>query len=46
VYRGLLTIINNEEVIDSVNENAALALGRLSAAPNRWPHVWATPMSF
>jgi hypothetical protein len=29
-----------------VNENAALALGRLSAAPNRWPHVWATPMSF
>jgi transportin-1 len=29
LYQGLLTIVNNEEVIDSVNENAALALGRL-----------------
>ncbi|KAJ5551827.1 Armadillo-like helical [Penicillium sp. DV-2018c] len=29
LYRGLLNIIINEEVIDSVNENAALALGRL-----------------
>lgn len=29
LYHGLLVIINNEEVIDSVNENAAMALGRL-----------------
>jgi hypothetical protein len=29
LYQGLLTIISNEEVIDSVNENAALTLGRL-----------------
>ncbi|KAL2220641.1 putative importin beta-2 subunit [Thermoascus aurantiacus ATCC 26904] len=29
LYQGLLTIVSNEEVIDSVNENAALALGRL-----------------
>lgn len=29
LYHGLLTIINNEEIIDSVNENAAMALGRL-----------------
>jgi hypothetical protein len=28
-------IISNEEVIDSVNENAALAIG--IGAPNRWP---------
>ncbi|KAJ5997852.1 hypothetical protein N7522_009512 [Penicillium canescens] len=29
LYHSLLTIINNEEIIDSVNENAAMALGRL-----------------
>jgi hypothetical protein len=29
LYQGLSTIINNEEIIDSVNENAAMALGRL-----------------
>ncbi|EAW07241.1 putative importin beta-2 subunit [Aspergillus clavatus NRRL 1] len=29
LYRGLFVIINNEEIIDSVNENAAMALGRL-----------------
>ena len=29
LYQGLCIIINNEEVIDSVNENAAMALGRL-----------------
>jgi hypothetical protein len=29
LYNGLLAIINNEEIIDSVNENAAMALGRL-----------------
>ena len=46
LYQGLLTIVSNE-VIDLVNENAALALGWASAAPNRWPRVWAnTPISF
>ncbi|PYH45733.1 putative importin beta-2 subunit [Aspergillus saccharolyticus JOP 1030-1] len=29
LYQGLYIIINNEEIIDSVNENAAMALGRL-----------------
>ncbi|KAA8651479.1 hypothetical protein EYZ11_004548 [Aspergillus tanneri] len=29
LYHGLLIILNNEEIIDSVNENAAMALGRL-----------------
>ncbi|PYH88293.1 ARM repeat-containing protein [Aspergillus ellipticus CBS 707.79] len=29
LYHGLYVIINNEEIIDSVNENAAMALGRL-----------------
>ncbi|KAL4970331.1 putative importin beta-2 subunit [Aspergillus stella-maris] len=29
LYQGLLSILNNEEIIDSVNENAAMALGRL-----------------
>ena len=29
LYHGLYIIINNEEVSDSVNENAAMALGRL-----------------
>jgi hypothetical protein len=29
LYQGLLTIISNEEVIDSVNENTALALSCL-----------------
>ncbi|OOF95532.1 hypothetical protein ASPCADRAFT_208010 [Aspergillus carbonarius ITEM 5010] len=29
LYQGLCIIINNEEIIDSVNENAAMALGRL-----------------
>ena len=29
LYQGLYSIITNEEVIDSVNENAAMALGRL-----------------
>ncbi|KAJ5091286.1 armadillo-type protein [Penicillium alfredii] len=35
LYHGLLVIINNEEVIDSVNENAAMAMGRLGlCCPN------------
>ncbi|KAJ5642117.1 hypothetical protein N7490_006117 [Penicillium lividum] len=29
LYFGLMGIMNNEEIIDSVNENAAMALGRL-----------------
>lgn len=29
LYQGLFSIITNEEIIDSVNENAAMALGRL-----------------
>ncbi|KAL2822343.1 armadillo-type protein [Aspergillus cavernicola] len=29
LYNGLVAILNNEEIIDSVNENAAMALGRL-----------------
>lgn len=29
LYHGLLIIINNEEIVDSVNENAAMAMGRL-----------------
>jgi transportin-1 len=29
LYPALLTVVGNEEVIDSVNENAAVALGRL-----------------
>ncbi|KAJ5088710.1 hypothetical protein N7456_012326 [Penicillium angulare] len=29
LYRSLLVIINSEDIIDSVNENAAMALGRL-----------------
>ncbi|KAJ9204689.1 hypothetical protein DTO166G4_6939 [Paecilomyces variotii] len=29
LYQGLLIILSNEEIPDSVNENAALALGRL-----------------
>ncbi|KAJ5901675.1 hypothetical protein N7495_002203 [Penicillium taxi] len=29
LYQGLLGIINNGEIIESVNENAAMALGRL-----------------
>ncbi|KAK1146914.1 hypothetical protein N8T08_002240 [Aspergillus melleus] len=29
LYQGLVVILNNEEIIDSVNENAAMALGRL-----------------
>ena len=29
LYRGLFVILNNEEIIDSVIENAAMALGRL-----------------
>ncbi|PLB33468.1 putative importin beta-2 subunit [Aspergillus candidus] len=29
LYQGLLAILNNEEIIDSVIENAAMALGRL-----------------
>lgn len=29
LYQGLLVIITNEEIIDSVNENAAMAIGRL-----------------
>lgn len=29
LYQGFLTIINNREIIDSVIENAAMALGRL-----------------
>lgn len=29
LYQGLLVIMSNEEIVDSVNENAAIALGRL-----------------
>lgn len=29
LYHGLFVIVNNEEIVDSVNENAAMALGRL-----------------
>ncbi|KAJ5578562.1 uncharacterized protein N7459_007526 [Penicillium hispanicum] len=29
LYQGLVVILSNEEIIDSVNENAAMALGRL-----------------
>lgn len=29
LYHGLYVIVNNEEIVDSVNENAAMALGRL-----------------
>lgn len=29
IYQGLLTVVSNEEVVDSVNENAAIAMGRL-----------------
>lgn len=29
LYQGLFVIVNNEEIVDSVNENAAMALGRL-----------------
>lgn len=29
LYHGLFIIVNNEEIVDSVNENAAMALGRL-----------------
>ncbi|KAL3481960.1 armadillo-type protein [Aspergillus californicus] len=29
LYSGLLAIMQNEEIIDSVNENAAMAIGRL-----------------
>ena len=41
VYPGLLAIINNEEIIDSVNENAAMALGRLGlcCANHMAPHL-------
>ncbi|KAJ5089277.1 hypothetical protein N7532_007961 [Penicillium argentinense] len=47
VYNGLLAIINNEEIIDSVNENAAMALGRLGlcCADLMAPHLseYASP---
>lgn len=36
LYHGLLIIINNEEIIDSVNENAAMALGRLGLCCPDW----------
>lgn len=41
LYQGLITIISNEEIIDSVNENAAMALGRLGfcCAEQIAPHL-------
>ncbi|KAJ5774938.1 Armadillo-like helical [Penicillium paradoxum] len=41
LYQGLVAIISNEEVIDSVNENAAMALGRLGfcCADQIAPHL-------
>ncbi|KAJ5682816.1 hypothetical protein N7462_005981 [Penicillium macrosclerotiorum] len=41
LYEGLLSIVNNEEIIDSVNENAAMALGRLGlcCADSMAPHL-------
>ncbi|KAJ5207786.1 hypothetical protein N7449_002165 [Penicillium cf. viridicatum] len=41
LYQGLFTIITNEEIIDSVNENAAMALGRLGfcCADQIAPHL-------
>lgn len=41
VYHGLLAIVNNEEIIDSVNENAGMALGRLGlcCADHMAPHL-------
>ncbi|KAF3392239.1 Importin subunit beta-2 [Talaromyces pinophilus] len=41
VYPALLTIISNEMVIDSVNENAAVALGRLGISKSELlaPHL-------
>ena len=39
LYQGLLSIITNEEIIDSVNENAAMALGRLGiCCPDQLAH--------
>ncbi|CAI7671587.1 hypothetical protein N7533_005980 [Penicillium manginii] len=48
VYHGLLTIIDNEEIIDSVNENAAMALGRLGlcCADHMAPHLGEYANSF
>jgi transportin-1 len=41
LYQGLIAIISNEEIIDSVNENAAMALGRLGfcCADQIAPHL-------
>lgn len=41
LYPALLTIISNEMVLDSVNENAAVALGRLGTANSQLlaPHL-------
>ncbi|CRG89463.1 Importin subunit beta-2 [Talaromyces islandicus] len=41
LYPALLTIISNEMVVDSVNENAAVALGRLGTANSQLlaPHL-------
>ena len=39
LYQGLFSIITNEEIIDSVNENAAMALGRLGiCCPDQLAH--------
>lgn len=48
LYHGLLTIMNNEEIIDSVNENAAMALGRLGiCCPDSLaPHLQEFASSF
>lgn len=41
LYQGLVTIINTEDVPDSVNENASMALGRLgiSCSKELAPHL-------
>ncbi|KAI9932202.1 hypothetical protein ASPWEDRAFT_479428 [Aspergillus wentii DTO 134E9] len=48
LYRGLSAIITNEEVIDSVNENAAMALGRLGicCSDQLAPHLGEYATSF
>jgi transportin-1 len=41
LYQGFIAIMKNEEVLESVNENAAIALGRLGigCAPELAPHL-------
>lgn len=48
LYHGLYIIVNNEEIVDSVNENAAMALGRLGlcCSDQLAPHVGEYAESF